>query len=75
LRFGNNGLGRYVRRGGRRGVGCRCGCRRRRVIGYVIVIVGGLVVGVVFFGLLIVDDGIVGDVGYGFVILMVVYWG
>lgn len=70
MRFGNNGRGRYVGRGARRGVGCRCGCRRRRVIRDIVVIVGGLVVGVVLLGFLIVNDRVIGYVGYGFVVLV-----
>ena len=58
MRFGNNGCSRYVRRGG------------RRVIGYVIVVVSHTIVSVVLFGFLIIDDGIVGDVGYSFIVFV-----
>ena len=40
------------------------------VIGYVVVVFRGLVVGVVLFGLVIVDDGRIRNVGNGFVILV-----
>ena len=49
------------------GAGRRC---RLCVIGYVIVVLRGLVVGVVLFGLIIVDDGRIGNVCNGFVFLV-----
>ena len=54
-------------RGRRSGTGGRC---RLCVIGYVVVVFRGLVVGVVLFGLVIVDDGRIRNVGNGFVILV-----
>ncbi len=59
-----------TRRGRGRFSRCRAGTGGRCVIGYVIVIFRGLVVGVVLLGFVVVDNGRIGNVGYGFVFLV-----
>ena len=39
-------------------------------VGYVIVVVGYAVIGVVLFGFVVVDDGVIADVGNSFVYLV-----
>lgn len=68
LRFGKNGVQRC-----RRGRRCRTGgrCRGTRLfVGYVVVVIRYSIVSVVFFGFVVVDDGVIGNIGYGFVLLV-----
>ena len=71
LRCGDTAARLWGRRGSSAGVWCGAGGRCRLcVIGYVIVVLRGLVVGVILLGLVVVDDGRIGNVSYGFVFLV-----
>ena len=63
-----------ARRRGRCGVCARVRCRRRRGslghVGNIIVVVGYTIVGVVFFGFVVVDDGIFRNVRDRFVVFV-----
>ena len=55
----------------------RCGagtggrCRSSRLfVGYVVVVIRYGIVGIVFFGFVVVDDGRIRNIGYGFVLLV-----
>ena len=52
----------------------RCGVRRGRrggrFVGDIVVVIGYTIVGVVLFGFVVVDDGVIADVGNGFVVLV-----
>lgn len=44
--------------------------RARRFIGDIVVVIGYSVIGVVLFGFVVVDDGVVADVGDRFVVFV-----
>ena len=64
------GIFTRFRRGRRICAGVRRGRRRGRFVGDIVVIVGYTIVGVVLFGFVVVDDGVIADICNGFVVFV-----